>query len=85
LISAINGASFACSMRMVRFAKKDESGARARRFKLASARWPRARIALETGTHSLWVSELLADLGHEVIVAHVREVRAITGSHSKSD
>jgi transposase len=44
-----------------------------------------ARIALETGTHSLWASELLTELGHEVIVAHVREVRAITGSHSKSD
>jgi transposase len=44
-----------------------------------------ARIALETGTHSLWASELLAELGHEVIVAHVREVRAITGSHSKTD
>jgi transposase len=44
-----------------------------------------ARIALETGTHSLWASELLIELGHEVIVAHVREVRAITGSHSKSD
>src|SRR5947209_20228693 len=44
-----------------------------------------ARIALETGTHSLWASELLTELGHEVIVAHVREVRAITGSHSKTD
>jgi transposase len=44
-----------------------------------------ARIALETGTHSLWASELLAELGHEVIVAHVRQVRALTGSHSKSD
>jgi transposase len=44
-----------------------------------------ARIAIETGTHSLWASELLAELGHEVIVAHVREVRAITGSDSKSD
>ena len=44
-----------------------------------------ARIALETGTHSLWAGELLAELGHEVIVAHVREVRAITGSASKSD
>jgi transposase len=44
-----------------------------------------ARIALETGTHSLWASELLTELGHEVIVAHVREVRAITGSNSKSD
>jgi transposase len=28
---------------------------------------------------------LLTELGHEVIVAHVREVRAITGSNSKSD
>jgi len=44
-----------------------------------------ARIALETGTHSLWASELLAELGHEVIVAPVREVRALTGSHNKSD
>jgi transposase len=44
-----------------------------------------ARIALETGTPSLWASELLTELGHEVIVAHVREVRAITGSHSQSD
>jgi transposase len=44
-----------------------------------------ARIALETGTHSLWASELLAELGHQVIVAHVREVRAITGSDRKSD
>jgi transposase len=44
-----------------------------------------ARIALETGTHSLGASELLTELGHEVIVAHVREVRAITGSNSKSD
>ena len=44
-----------------------------------------ARMALETGTHSLWASELLAELGHEVIVAPVREVRALTGSHNKSD
>jgi transposase len=44
-----------------------------------------ARIALEAGTHSLWVSTLLADLGHEVIVANAREVTAITGSIRKSD
>jgi hypothetical protein len=30
---------------------------------------PRSRIALETGTHSPWISRLLSDLGHEVIVA----------------
>jgi hypothetical protein len=30
---------------------------------------PRSRIALETGMHSPWVSRLLSELGHEVIVA----------------
>jgi transposase len=44
-----------------------------------------ARIALEAGTHSLWVSALLAELGHDVIVANVRELAAITGSTKKSD
>src|SRR5271170_4106909 len=38
---------------------------------------PRSRIALETGTHSPWVSRALSDLGHEVIVAHARNVRLI--------
>ncbi|WP_035349662.1 hypothetical protein [Edaphobacter aggregans] len=33
---------------------------------------PRSRIALETGTHSPWVSRLLIELGHEAIVAHAR-------------
>jgi transposase len=31
---------------------------------------PRSRIAVETGTHSPWVSRLLSELGHETIVAH---------------
>jgi transposase len=35
----------------------------------------RSRIALETGMHSPWVSRLLRELGHEVIVAHARNVR----------
>ena len=30
---------------------------------------PRSRLALETGTHSPWVSRVLSELGHEVIVA----------------
>src|SRR5678815_4139494 len=38
---------------------------------------PRSRIALETGMHSPWVSRLLSQLGHEVIVAHARNVRLI--------
>jgi transposase len=45
----------------------------------------RARIAMETGTHSIWVSEQLRELGHEVIVANVRELRAISHSDRKSD
>jgi hypothetical protein len=38
---------------------------------------PRRRIALETGMHSPWVSRVLSELGHEVIVAHARNVRLI--------
>ena len=38
---------------------------------------PRSRIALETGTHSPWVSRQLSQMGHEVIVAHARNVRLI--------
>ena len=38
---------------------------------------PRRRIALETGMHSPWmpwISRLLTELGHEVIMAHARNV-----------
>src|SRR3984893_4710624 len=37
---------------------------------------PRSRIALEIGTHSPWISRLLSELGHEVIVANARKVRS---------
>jgi len=46
---------------------------------------PRSRIALETGTHSPWVSRQLTQLGHEVIVAHARNVRLIGESSRKDD
>src|ERR1700737_248488 len=46
---------------------------------------PRARVAMETGTHSIWISEQLRELGHEVIVANVRELRAISHSDRRSD
>jgi len=46
---------------------------------------PRSRVALETGTHSPWVSRLLSELGHEVIVAHARKVRLIGESRKKDD
>ena len=48
-------------------------------------RIPRSRIALETGTHSPWVSRQLSRLEHEVIVAHARNVRLIGDSSRKDD
>ena len=46
---------------------------------------PRSLIALETGTHSPWVSRQLTELGHEVIVAHAQKVQLITKSNRKDD
>jgi transposase len=46
---------------------------------------PQSRVALETGTHSPWVSRLLKELGHEVIVAQARKVRLIGESRKKDD
>ena len=46
---------------------------------------PSSRMALETGTHSPWVSRLLTELGHEAIVAHSRNVRLIGESRRKDD
>jgi transposase len=48
-------------------------------------RMPHSRMALETGTHSPWVSRLLNELGQEVIVAHARNVRLIGESRCKDD
>src|ERR1022692_938757 len=45
----------------------------------------RSRMALETGTHSPWVSRVLSELGQEVIVAHARNVRLIGESRKKDD
>ena len=47
--------------------------------------YPSARIALEVGTHSPWVSRLLAEMGHEVLVADARKLRAIYTNEMKSD
>ena len=45
----------------------------------------RARIAIEVGTHSPWVSRLLQELGHETVVANPRQVKLITESSRKDD
>jgi transposase len=41
---------------------------------------PRARVVLEAGPHSPWVSRSLEGLGHEVVVANPRKVRLIGGT-----
>jgi len=46
---------------------------------------PRARIALETGTHSRWFSKLLEECGHEVVVANAREASRLCRRESKTD
>ena len=46
---------------------------------------PPVRIAMEAGTHSIWVSQQLQEMGHEVIVANVLELRSISHSDRKSD
>jgi transposase len=46
---------------------------------------PRSLIAMETGTHSPWVSRLLTELGHKLIVAHAQKVELITKSNRKDD
>jgi transposase len=45
---------------------------------------PPTRVAMEAGVHSIWISEQLQELGHEVIVANARELRAISHSDRKS-
>lgn len=51
----------------------------------AFAERPRCRVVLEVGTHSPWMSRTLEAMGHEVIVANVREVQSITHSSRKND
>ena len=49
------------------------------------AKIPRSLIALETGTHAPWVSRLLTELGHQMLVAHAQKVQLITKSTRKDD
>jgi len=44
-----------------------------------------ARVALETGGQSAWVRELIEATGHEAVVAHARDLEAVTGRSHRSD
>lgn len=46
---------------------------------------PASRVAIEVGSHSPWISRLLTECGHEVIVANPRKVRLIYENDRKSD
>ena len=48
-------------------------------------RYARARVVLEVGPHSPWLSRLLAAQRHEVVVANPRRVRLIAEAERKSD
>jgi transposase len=53
--------------------------------KRLSQKYPNSRIAMEVGQHSPWTSRFFEALGHEVIVANARKLRAIYTSNRKSD
>ena len=46
---------------------------------------PRSVVVLEAGTHSPWVSRLVAECGHEAVVANPRQIPLIFRSDRKSD
>src|SRR3954464_6716257 len=43
------------------------------------------KVAIEVGTDSPWVSRLLEECGHEVLVANPRKTRLIYGQRRKTD
>jgi transposase len=50
-----------------------------------SSEQPPIRIAIEAGTHSPWVSRVLEECGHEVLVANARKLRLIYSNKRKTD
>jgi len=46
---------------------------------------PKMTIALEVGTHSAWISELLESCGHQVVVANTRKMESIHKNRRKND
>lgn len=72
----------------------DESGEIVEESRLATTetamhRWfsshPPSCVAIEVGTHSRWVSRMLLDCGHRVLVANARKLRLIYENDGKCD
>jgi transposase len=49
------------------------------------AKYPGARVVMEVGTHSPWVSRLVAALGHEAVVANPSELYGKTRRRRRND
>lgn len=45
----------------------------------------KARVILETGTHSSWIADLIEEEDHEAVVVDARQLPLITQSHAKTD
>jgi len=44
-----------------------------------------SRVAMEVGTHSAWMREVIAELGHEVLVANARRMQGSKRRRRKND
>lgn len=49
------------------------------------SKYSESTVAIETGTHSPWISRLLKDLGCDVVVGNARKLRAIWDTDFKTD
>lgn len=51
----------------------------------AISKHKRARVVIEAGTHSRWIEEAFAAVGHEVVVANPRQIQLIWKRKKKTD
>jgi transposase len=82
------------SDKYVHLAVIDDSGDVARRDRIPNrepairkwfAPYGGARVAMEVGPHSPWMSRLLSGVGMNVVLGNPREIKLISGSHRKND
>lgn len=66
-------------------ALEEKIASRKEALRLYFHRFPPLRVVCEVGAFSLWVKPLLESLGHEVLVANPRKLRALYASGKKSD
>jgi len=64
---------------------EEKIASRKESLRLYFRRFTRVRVVCEVGTFSPWVKPLLESLGHEVLVANPRKLRALYASGNKSD